>query len=131
MRTVKSIITKCLQSGQSVDQALLNLRATPIDFQLPSPAEILFGRPICTTLPSNHPFGATQKQQVISDRLEDRRSKMKTDHDAHAGPELQPLFVGQPLRILDTATSSWTPVTSKESVRSLGRTRLQPQTETL
>ena len=32
--------------------ALLNIRATPVDANLPSPAEMLLGRPLATLLPS-------------------------------------------------------------------------------
>ncbi|XP_038052823.1 uncharacterized protein K02A2.6-like [Patiria miniata] len=64
VRTVKSVIKKCQKSGQNVDIALLNLRVTPVDSKLPSPAEILFGRPIQITLPNNHLQANPQKAET-------------------------------------------------------------------
>ena len=42
-----------MRSGGDINLALLNIRATPLDAKLPSPAEMMFGRPITTTLPSH------------------------------------------------------------------------------
>ena len=52
IRYVKPIIKKCLKSNGDINLALLKLRATPLDSVLPSPAELMFGRPVATALPS-------------------------------------------------------------------------------
>ena len=44
VQTIKKIIKKCKKEKQSLQLAMLNLRATPVDSKLPSPAEMLMGR---------------------------------------------------------------------------------------
>ncbi len=106
VRTVKAIIKKCAQSKQDLQIAMLNLRATPIDAKLPSPAELLFGRRIRTVLPSHQmPTETTE----VHEKLEERRERMKTNHDKHCGPELPPLHEGQKVRVQDQETNIWTP----------------------
>lgn len=109
VRTVKSLMKKCQKTNQDVHMAMLHLRATPIDAKLPAPAEIMFGRPIRTTLPSNNPYDAMQKHAENHEHLQDRRDKMKNDHDKHAGPSLLPLYIGQKVRVLDTPSKTWFP----------------------
>ena len=41
-----------LKKSSDMQLALLNIRATPVDANLPSPAEMLLGRPLATILPS-------------------------------------------------------------------------------
>ena len=53
IRYIKPIIKKCLKSNGDINLALLNIRATLLDATLPSPAELMFGRPIPTALPSH------------------------------------------------------------------------------
>ncbi|XP_038064887.1 uncharacterized protein LOC119735255 [Patiria miniata] len=109
VRTVKSVMKKCHETGLDINKAMLLLRATPIDAHLPSPPEILFGRPPHTTLPSRDPTGTYQKPLEVNDRLASRRDEMKANHDKHAGPDLPSLYVGQKVRILDQPNKSWTP----------------------
>ena len=52
VHTAKSIMKKCHQSGQSLHQALLHHRNTPIGSGFPSPAEMAFGRRLRCDLPS-------------------------------------------------------------------------------
>ena len=47
VQTVKQRLLQCKQDGQNFQQALLELRSTPISKDLPSPAEIPHGRPVC------------------------------------------------------------------------------------
>lgn len=52
VRHIKGIVKKAQQNKSDLHIALQQVRATPIDSKLPSPAELLFGRPVTTLLPS-------------------------------------------------------------------------------
>ena len=93
VRTVKGVIQKCAKTG--------NDRS--------SPSEILFNRPIRTTLPSHHPTLMHQNQQQTNEQLQQRRDRMIRDHDQRAGPELPALHAGQRVRILNKETHHWSP----------------------
>ena len=54
VRWIKPIVKKCIKTSENIQQALLHVRATPIDAKLPSPAELLMKRQLTTSLPS-HP----------------------------------------------------------------------------
>jgi len=104
--TVKPIIKKCLQAGQDIHIALLNLRATPIDGQLPSPASMMFGRPAQTLLPSYHKTSSTCLG--YRSHLETRKGLMKKRYDSRSLPaDLSDLPPGQPVRVLDPQTVTW------------------------
>jgi hypothetical protein len=91
VRHVKPIIRKGLKQGDDIQRALLNLRATPVDTRLPSPGEMLFGRPMTTLLPSHGlPGPEDQRQHMVSNQ-----TYMKEHHDQSSGPELLPLYPGQ------------------------------------
>ena len=79
VQTIKKIIKKCKKEKQSLHLAMLDLRATPVDSKLPSPAEMLMGRPITTLLPSRtSPSPVTVAQRQHLDR---RQSTMKSNYD--------------------------------------------------
>ena len=105
VRTVKSLLKKCAMTNQDPLIAMLHLRATPVDSHMKSPAEILFGRPIRTTLPSHH----LAREQSTTEHLLHRQTEMKETHDKHAGNELPPLHVGQPVRVLHPKEHTWIP----------------------
>ena len=110
VRTVKEIIRKTQATGESTAAALLNLRCTPVDAHLPSPAEMMFGRQVRTPLPANLDSNTTYQGQKNQERLEQRRGRMKTDYDAVGSKqELQPLRVGQKVRFLDKESHTWIP----------------------
>ena len=110
VRTVKEIIRKTQATGESTAAALLNLRCTPVDAHLPSPAEMMFGRQVRTLLPANLDSNTTYQGQKNQERLEQRRGRMKTDYDAVGSKqELQPLRVGQKVRFLDKESHTWIP----------------------
>lgn len=108
VRTVKALIKKCKKTKEDLHLAMLNLRATPVDSGIPSPAELLLGRPVRTTLPSFHP-DTSHKQDGPNEKLKEKREKMKTNHDKHAGPDLAPLYNGQRVRVLNPETKVWEP----------------------
>lgn len=53
VRTIKSTVKKCLEVGDNLNMALMNIRATPVGGKLPSSAELMFNRPMVTLLPSH------------------------------------------------------------------------------
>ena len=97
IRYIKPIIKKCLATGGDVDLALLNVRATP-----PSPAELMFGRPIPTTLPSCSEKTQTDKYHEHMGQTSDNRKRYT---DIHTKP-LPPLVSGQHVCVLDN-TRLW------------------------
>ena len=98
--TIKSVITKYIESGADLSICLQHLHATPIDHKTPSPAELLFGRPITTNIPSHAETRAIQWE--IRNHLEDRL-------ETKTGNSLNPLYSDQPVRILDLASKIWVP----------------------
>ncbi len=113
VRHIKSIIKKTIQHKGDVQVALLQVRATPIDSDLPSPAELLLGRPITTLLPSHADPGKLEHRQ----HLEKRTTIMKTHHDRCSGRDLPPLFRGQCVRVLDKERRTWHTGTIVEKCR--------------
>ena len=88
--TVKHILQKCLNNNQNIDIVLLHLRATPISSKLPSPAEIMFGRPTSTTLPSRHEVNLERHTQ--RKHLQERKTIMNHHHNAHSLPIELPIL---------------------------------------
>ena len=107
VQTVKKTIKKCDREGKDFQLAMLNLRATPVDSKLPSPAEMLFGHPIATLLPSRVAPRAEYQQYKV--QLDERRQTMKTSYDKSTSSDLPPLYSGQDIRILNKETKRWEP----------------------
>ena len=101
-------ITKRLKNNQDIDKTLLHFRVTPSSSNAPSPGELLFGRTLSTTLPSRQETNVTTAEQ--RNALSRDQDTMKFYHDKHLLPtDLPKLYPGQPVRILDHATKTWTP----------------------
>lgn len=107
IRYVKSVLKKTMESGGDIQIALLNVRATPVDSKLPSPAEILLGHPIVTLLPSRSDLGKIEHRE----QLETRKQNMVDNTSNVNKTELEPLYPGQNVRILNSNTSKWLPGT--------------------
>ncbi|XP_014668899.1 PREDICTED: uncharacterized protein K02A2.6-like [Priapulus caudatus] len=105
VRTVKSMLKKCIMTGQDAQIAMLHLRATPVDSHMKSPAELLLGRPIRTSLPGHH----LADNASDTEHLLQRQSRRKETHDKHTGTELPPLHVGQQVRALHPQEHTWVP----------------------
>lgn len=106
VRHIKSVVKKCLLQKSDIALALLQLRATPVDTKLPSPAELLFGHPIVTNLPSRSAPGLAVHRQQLESRAEDMCIQHKPCRQKL--PDLSP---GQNVRILDKEKKSWRPGT--------------------
>ncbi len=102
VQTVEALFDKAKESGADPHLALLNYRATPLDGKTPSPAELIFNRPIRTTL--------VNKPQVPSPETREQFLRRK-EIMVEQGPtkQLPPLNVDQSVRIQDPITRKWTP----------------------
>ena len=99
--------------------ALLYLRATPINSTLPSPAELLFGRPIQDNMPKKIPKGKTTEE--VTSSLLQRQATHKYYHDRNT-KQLQPLNkTGQSISIQDPRTQTWKPAEIKEKIQEVPR----------
>ena len=106
IQTVKKCMRKCDASGYDFDLAMLTLRATPLDHNLPSPAELLNGRKFRTTLPSTREQrpGTSDVRQLLSDKQ--GTATRYYNRNARAKSDLSP---GQKVRLLNKKTRAWEP----------------------
>ena len=109
IQTVKNVMKKAKRSNQDIQLALLCLRSTPIDHKLPSPAELLHGRKVRTTIPSKMANNRRDKEE-IHDRLLHRQQVMKEIHDRNA-KDLPPLCQGQKVTYQQQPDGPWIPAT--------------------
>ena len=93
VKTAKTFLTKCKDSGGDLNLALLNYRTTPLEMGL-SPADIMFGRKLRTRLPQAE---ITKRiPDIEAFRIKDQKSKEKTveqfnsRHRAQRKKELEP-----------------------------------------
>lgn len=107
VRHIKSIVIKTIEQGGNLQMALLQVRATPIDSKLPSPAELMFGRPVATMLPSRAVPGKEEHRL----HLEQRTGDMKEHHDRNCRRELPPLRPGQHVTVMNKDRGTWHPAT--------------------
>ena len=85
-------IKATLKKSSDMQLALLNIRATPVDAKLPSPTEMLLGRPLATLLPSRSEPGMEKHR----DRMQERQTVMKDQHDKTSRKEdLPSLYTGR------------------------------------
>ncbi|ELU08413.1 hypothetical protein CAPTEDRAFT_195464 [Capitella teleta] len=105
---------------QNIQRALLNMRATPLDSKIPSPAELLMGRRITTSLPYHDTPNPLDEE--IRQHLQEKRESQKINHDQRAGPELPPLHAGQAVSMTDTRTGTWEDGSVKKLTNNLVRT---------
>ena len=102
---IKPIIKKCIESGGDINIALLNVRATPIDSKLPSPAELMFGNKVSTVLPN-------VSHEVPNDSFKERMEELTENQRHYANRHskyLRPLLNGERVRVLDHNKKVWFP----------------------
>ena len=51
IKFIKCTFKKCANAGGDINMTLLQICTTPIGQGLPSPATLMFGRPVCSTMP--------------------------------------------------------------------------------
>ena len=93
---LKPIVKKCLQNNQSINKALLHVRATPASNGIPSPGELIMGRRILTSLPSRD----EPNMEDIRQKLYEKKEAQKEYYDQRATKyELPILMPGQQVHI--------------------------------
>ena len=105
VRNIKSVVKKSMKSGTDIQKALLNIRATPIDSNLKSPAELMFGHPITTLLPSRSEPGPEEQRR----NLYKRQQEMIKHDKGRNNPTLPQLSANQNIRLYDNNTKMWIP----------------------
>lgn len=105
VRHIKVIVKKTIQNKDNLHIALLQVRVTPADSKLPSPAELLFGRPVTTLLPSRTDPGKEGHRQHLAHRA----ATMKVHHDRSSRRELPPLHPGQHVTVWNKERQRWHP----------------------
>ena len=111
MKTVKAILAKAKKTETDPNIALLCLRSTPIDFAIPSPAELLMKRKLQDNLPRK--ITRDHNSDDIITRLEQRQY-----HDQHVKPALQSR---QSVSARNPSTGKWSPAAIKEKIPDIPR----------
>ena len=108
IQTVKATMKKVAMTKSDLQMALLVLRATPVDSHLPSPAEMLNARKFKTNVPVKIRNEHWRKED-IGQRLTDRQTSQRINHDRRGPTDLARLIPGQDVRVQDTTTGVWQP----------------------
>ena len=100
VQIAKRILEKAKRSGSDPYLGLLVFRNTPRDSTLGSPAQRLMSRRTRTTLPIDEKllFPQTLRNDVVHDRLKEKRMQQKRYYDTTAKP-LKPLSAGDVVRV--------------------------------
>ena len=105
--TDKSALKKAHSSDLDPDMALLLVRTTPTDAQMPCPAKLLYTRKIMSNLPVKMPNVRIDRDQVFA-QLSERHELQKNYHDLKAR-DLPPSSTGRQVRIQVSRTGMWSP----------------------
>ena len=109
VQTVKHTFDKAKKSGKDLPMSMLCLRSTPVDSELPSPAELLYQRKLKSNLPIRI-RNEMPNRDKINQRLTERQESMKYYHDRNA-QDLSPLVTGQRVFVQNQSTKKWVPGT--------------------
>ena len=110
IQTIKRALIKAKQTGRDPNLAMLCLRTTPINHNLPSPAELLNNRISRSNLIAKVSTPRFSDTDHIREELKHRQDMQKMYHDRTVH-DLPPLVPGQDVRILDNQTGKWKPAT--------------------
>ena len=108
VQTIKKCMKKCDAGGYDFDLAVLALRATPLDSHLPSPAELLNGHKLRTTVPTVIPDPSNS--HIVKQRLV-QKQKMAAESYDRTAVEKPELRAGQNVRLYSKDSNTWEPAT--------------------
>ena len=104
VKTAKNILKKCVDSGQDIYKGLLAYRSSPLESGL-SPAQLLMGRRIKTTLPAHQKMYQSNNKDLVK-KMKMQKLKQKEYYDRQSC-ELPKLSVGDRVCIHDHSTGEW------------------------
>ena len=108
-QTVKGLLQKCKESGSDPHLAMLCLRSTPLDHNIPSPAELLNSRVYQTNLPAiSKPSLSLSADGDINAKLQTRQEKQKSQYDK-TSKHLPVIRPDDPVRVLNPHSHKWEP----------------------
>ena len=87
-------IESLLKKAQHPYKALLNYRNTPLEGIGLSPAQLLMGHRLKTSLPTHADLLKTHRAQEVKEHFQKRKLKNKVYYDKHSDKELPPLNNG-------------------------------------
>ena len=112
VKVMKNLITKSVESNEDPNWALQAYRATPLSASLPSPAEMLHGRPLRTNIPSSRP--SAQNDDTLESQHRRQQSYVKPPK-----PSLPPLQQGQDVTMYNHTTHTWQPATVSNVLQNI------------
>lgn len=86
IKTVKHALIKATQTGTDPHLVLLSLRNTPVTGLNMSPAQMLMGRVLRSTLPCSSAVLKPSTPEHIHDKIQDLQSRQKQHYDQRAKP---------------------------------------------
>ena len=86
IKTVKHALKKAMQTATDPHLVWLSLRNTPVTGLNMSPAQMLMGRVLRSTLPCSSAVLTQSAPQHIRDKIQDLQSRQKQRYDQHAKP---------------------------------------------
>ena len=106
VQTVKKTILKCRETREDIDLALLALRTTPLSSNIQSPAELLNGRTVKSTLPRK--IHLPRNQEDFRNWLKTRQDNQSQYYNRHT-KELPELHKDQAIYVQDPVRKTWNP----------------------
>ena len=107
VQTIKNFLQKALDSKTDPYLALLHWRTVPLATNLPSPAEIMMGRRLRSTLMSNIKNDNKNRDEML-EHLQQRQQTQKSNFDRKARSEdYAPLFPGQQVYVQQEEKGLW------------------------
>ena len=118
IQTVKRLIIKANEDGKCFWKSLQMLRNTPLDHDMPSPAQLLQGRTLFDGIPtqSHHLFPRAYDRDLVRSKLISRQNAMKSNHDTSVGAEKPVLSPGQSVHFR-SLKGKWVPAVVEDQVK--------------
>lgn len=89
VQTAKSILRKAQETGKSFLIPLMEYRNTPLPGINLSPADVIFGRKLRTSIPTSEHLLQNQHSEFVHNKLKEAQKHMKERYDQHASKNIE------------------------------------------